>query len=145
MNWWMWLGAALLLLLVEVLTPGSLVWIFFAAGAVIVSLLALALPSMSFVAQSLWFVGCSVLSLMAFRKPLLRWLDQRTPKTDAVDTLVGEAGVTLTEIPAGSVGKIELRGTIWNATNLGSAPIPAAARCRVENVNGLMLFIRGDA
>lgn len=145
MNWWMWLGAGLLLLLIEVLTPGSLFWIFFAAGAIVVSLLALAFPSMAFAVQSLWFIGFSVLSLLLFRKPMLRWLEQRSPKTAAVDSLVGETGVTLSEIAAGAVGKVELRGTTWSATNLGSSPIPAAVRCRIEKVDGLMLFIRGEA
>lgn len=145
MDWWMWLGAGLLLLLIEVLTPGSLFWIFFAAGAIVVSLVALALPSMSLIVQSLWFVGFSVLSLMLFRKPMLRWLEQRSPKTVSVDTIVGETGITLSEIPPGSVGKIELRGTTWNATNLGASSIPAAVRCRIEKVDGLMLFIRGEA
>lgn len=145
MNWWMWLGAGLLLLLIEVLTPGSLFWIFFAAGAIVVALMTLALPEMSFVVQSLWFVGFSVVSLLVFRKPLLRWLNERSPKTEPVDSIVGETGVTLSEIPSGSVGKVELRGTTWNATNVGSVAIPTAVRCRIEKVDGLMLFIRGEA
>jgi membrane protein implicated in regulation of membrane protease activity len=145
MNWWMWLGAGLVLLLIEVLTPGSLFWIFFAAGAFIVSLIALAMPSMGFAAQSIFFVGFSTLSLMLFRKPLLRWLEERSPKPGAVDPIVGETGVTLAEIPAGAVGKVELRGTTWSATNLGPTPIPVSVRCRIEKVDGLMLFIRGEA
>jgi membrane protein implicated in regulation of membrane protease activity len=145
MDWWMWLGAGLVLLLIEVLTPGSLFWIFFAAGALVVSLVTLAAPSVNFAWQAVGFVGFSTFSLLLFRKPLLRWLDERSPRTEQVDALVGETGVTLTEIPAGAVGKVELRGATWNATNIGSAAIPVSVRCRVEKVDGLMLFIRGDA
>lgn len=145
MDWWMWLGAGLVLLLIEVLTPGSLFWIFFAAGAIVVSFIALGIPSMSLVAQSVWFVGFSTLSLMLFRKPLLRLLEDRSPKAEPVDAIVGETGVTLSEIPSGAVGKVELRGTTWSATNLGSTPIPMSVRCRIEKVDGLMLFIRGEA
>jgi membrane protein implicated in regulation of membrane protease activity len=145
MTWWTWLGAGLLLLTVEVLTPGSLYWIFLGAGAIAVALLCLAVPSMGFVQQALLFVGLSGVSLMFFRKPMLRWLEQRSPQVESVDALVGEVGTALSDIPPGAVGKIELRGTNWSVTNAGHATIPSSARCRVERVDGLMLIIRGDA
>jgi membrane protein implicated in regulation of membrane protease activity len=139
------MGAGLLLLGIEVLTPGSLVWIFFAAGAIIASLATIAFPAMSFPVQAVLFVGVSGLSLLFFRKPALRWMEERSPQPAQVDALVGEVGVALSDIPPGAVGKVELRGTTWNVTNAGQVTIPVSTRCRVERVDGLMLFIRGGA
>jgi membrane protein implicated in regulation of membrane protease activity len=62
-----------------------------------------------------------------------------------VDTLVGEVATVIENIQAGSVGKAELRGTSWNARNMGSQDLARGQRCRVESVDGLTLFIRAEA
>ena len=48
---------------------------------------------------------------------------------DDVDSLVGETAVAQQDIPAGEIGRVELRGTSWSARNRGArAPhAPAAA------------------
>ena len=145
MSWWIWMIGGLLLLLVELATPGSLFWIFFAAGALAVGAALLIWPDMNAALQGILFVIISGVSLALFRKPLLAWLERRSPKVAAVDPIVGEIAVTLSEILPGAVGKAELRGTAWSATNFGASPIPVASRCRVEKVEGLMLWIRGES
>jgi membrane protein implicated in regulation of membrane protease activity len=81
----------------------------------------------------------SVVSLLLFRNPLLRRL--QAPTTRGVDRLVGEVAVPVDDIPAGAVGRAELRGTTWSARNEHGAAIAKGRRCRVERVDGLMLFI----
>ena len=63
------------------------------------------------------------------------------PQTQ-VDSLVGETAVALEEIPAGGVGKAELRGSSWSARNLGESPIQLNQRVRVERIDGLTLDVR---
>ncbi len=145
MSWWTWLGGGLLLLTIEMLTPGSLWWIFFAVGAMVTTVAVLAFPTAGFAVQGLVFVATSTISLALFRKPLLRWLESRSPQSAPIDTLVGEVAVSLNEISPGSVGRAELRGTAWSVTNGSDLVISAAQRCRVERVDGLMLWIRGEA
>lgn len=144
MTWWTWLGSGLVLLAVEVLTPGTLVWSFFAVGAIVTAMAVAVAPGLSLFAQSLIFVSVSVASLAIFRRPLLRWLEARSPKAKSVDSLIGEIALTLGDIPAGAVGKVELRGTTWSVKNAGAETIPVSTRCRVEKVDGLMLWIRGE-
>ncbi len=144
MQWWMWMAGGLLLSVVELLTPGSLFWIFFAAGAVITAVVVSIWPEAGPFAQGTVFVGVSVIALTLFRKPIAEWLGRRSPKSLDIDSLVGETAITLTPIPAGGVGKAELRGTSWNATNSGPALLEQSRRCRVERVDGLMLWIRGE-
>ena len=48
------------------------------------------------------------------------------------------------EIGAGGYGKVELRGTTWNARNAGETPVAADQACRVERVEGLTLWIRPE-
>lgn len=145
MSWWIWMIGGLLLLVIELVTPGSLFWIFFATGALAAGTALLIWPDMNSVVQGVLFLAISGASLALFRRPMLEWLERRSPKAGPVDPIVGEIAVTLSDIPPGEVGKAELRGTAWSATNFGAAAIPIASRCRVEKVEGLMLWIRGKS
>jgi membrane protein implicated in regulation of membrane protease activity len=74
---------------------------------------------------------------------MIRWLklDQGSPD---VDTLAGEIAVPLEDIAPGGVGRVELRGTVWQARNATSAPISRGRRCAVVRVDRLMLFIEPE-
>ena len=46
------------------------------------------------------------------------------------------------DIAVDAVGKAELRGTTWNARNVGDKLLTRAQRCRVRRVDGLTLAHR---
>jgi membrane protein implicated in regulation of membrane protease activity len=95
--------------------------------------------------QGSLFSTVSLASLAVFRKPLRDMVERRTPRAESIDTMIGETAIALADIAPGAVGKAELRGTAWSATNASADPIPASRRCRVDRVDGLMLFIRGSS
>src|SRR5262245_20331934 len=119
--WWMWLIAGIALLGIEMLTPGGFFTLFFGAGALVVGLLGLMGWQPSVPVQGLVFLALSIASLLLFRKPLLERFQRSIPK-GKVDSLVGETAVAMEEIPAGGMGKAELRGASWSARNLGDSP-----------------------
>jgi membrane protein implicated in regulation of membrane protease activity len=143
MPWWAWWGLGLLLILLELLTPLGFYLIFFGVGALVVGALAglqLAIPPW---AEWLLFAGFSVVALLLFRRPLLTRFhasDQRL----AIDSMVGETGLALEDIAVGAVGRVELRGTTWNARNFGAHPVSRGQRCTVEKSEGLLLWVRGS-
>lgn len=144
MTWWLWLLVGLALLGIEMLTPGGFFTIFFGVAAIIVGALArfgLAGPAWM---QWIWFSGLSIASLLVVRKPLLEWMRRREVKRPAVDTLVGETAVVLELVPGSGVGKAELRGTSWSARSADGSSLPVGARCRVDRVDGLTLWIKAD-
>ena len=144
MTWWLWLLVGLALLGIEMLTPGGFFTIFFGVAAIIVGALArfgLAGPAWM---QWIWFSGLSIASLLVLRKPLLEWMRRREVKRPAVDTLVGETAVVLELVPGSGVGKAELRGTSWSARSADGSSLPVGARCRVDRVDGLTLWIKAD-
>jgi membrane protein implicated in regulation of membrane protease activity len=141
MTWWMWLLLGMLLMALEAVTPGGFFIFFFGVGALAVGIAEVAGVPMSLPVQVLLFVVMSVVPLLLFRKPLREhFASARTGH--AVDSLIGEVAQALDEIPAGGIGKVELRGTSWSAQNLGAVPIPRSSRCRVERVEGLTLHVR---
>jgi membrane protein implicated in regulation of membrane protease activity len=139
----MWILLAVLLAAVEVLTPGTLFAIFFAVGAAVVGLLDLFGVTMDVSGQGLIFVSVSVCALLLLRKPLMQRLEVGVP-TAKVDDMVGETAQALEDIAADAIGKAELRGSAWSARNIGSATIARSGRCRVERIEGLMLYVRGS-
>jgi membrane protein implicated in regulation of membrane protease activity len=142
-TWWMWVLFGLLLMLGEVLTPGGFFILFFGVGAVLVGFLGAFGLGFSLHLQILFFLALSVLSLVLFRKPMMRRFHRAAPDV-AVDSLVGETAIALEDIAVNGVGRAELRGTTWNARNSGGAHIARSQRCRVEKVEGLLLLIRGE-
>jgi membrane protein implicated in regulation of membrane protease activity len=142
MTWWYWLLLGLVLILAEILTPGGFYLLFFGAGALVVGLLAGAQALTALWLQWTLFALVSIALVVLLRRPLVEML--RPPAVKDVDTLIGETALAMREIGVNDIGKAELRGASWNARNVGPAPIAAGQRCRVEKVDGLMLYISAE-
>jgi hypothetical protein len=143
MDWWVWVLVGLMLLGLEILTPGGFYVLFFGAGALVVGVLVGAGAVGQPWVQWLLFSVFSILSLLFFRGRLLAWSRAGEPAAP-VDTLVGEIATPLEDLAPGAVGKAELRGTAWTAHNLDDRPLARGQRCRVMRVDGLALGIRAE-
>ena len=138
---WHWLVVGALLLILELLTPGALLLLFFGASAIVVGLLAVAgLPGPLWW-QIVLFAALSLGGLLALR-PLVLTKFHLTGSHRAVDTLVGETALALEELATESLGKVELRGSTWNARNAGDNKLSRGQRCVVVKVDGLTLWVR---
>lgn len=143
MIWWLWVLLGLALLILEVATPTGFVLLFFGISSILVGLIvALGLGGPAWL-QWLLFSAISVTSVLALRRPLNERF-QRRDGVPAVDALVGDLAIPIEEIPAGAVGKAELRGSSWSVRNLHDASVTRGQRCRVERVEGLTLHIRPE-
>jgi membrane protein implicated in regulation of membrane protease activity len=143
MIWWYWILLGLVLLAVELATPGGFFFIFFAVSALVVGLLdVIGLIEVDWLQWALFSV-VSIVCLAVFRKPLLERM-RASERTEAVDSLVGEVAVATTAIPAGQHGRAELRGSMWSARNVDDGMLSAGERCRVVAVRGLEIDIRPE-
>ncbi|HET8946635.1 MAG TPA: NfeD family protein [Candidatus Polarisedimenticolia bacterium] len=143
MTWWMWVLAGLALFAFELLTPGGFFVIFFGVGALVVGLLS-GLGLIHGPVEWLIFSGVSIVSLLLFRKPLLDWMKKREGPRAPVDSLVGETAILTEDLPAGGVGKAELRGTSWNVRAREATGLQRGQRTKVEQVDGLTLWVRAE-
>lgn len=144
MIWWYWLLLGLVLLAVELTTPGGFYIFFFGLAALTVGALAGLEWLNTAWLQWLVFSILSLISLFLFRNSLLAWMNAREPVGQDVDSMVGETAVLIEELPAGAVGKVELRGTTWSARNAGQTVLTKGRRARVERVEGLTLWIKPE-
>ena len=144
MSWWLWLLVGMGLLGLELLTPGGFFVMFFGLAALAVGLLVgLDLGGPPWV-QWLLFSILSVISLLLFRRRLIDYFRSAQGRSVGVETLVGDTAVLLDELRPGAVGKAELRGTAWSVRSDESQALPRGQRCRVEKVEGLMLWVRAE-
>ncbi len=142
MEWWLWVIAGLALLGLEILIPGLIVFLFFGAAAIIMG----ALQKLG-LAGPVWFQWVlfsllSVISLLTLRGPILRRLARKDDGGGEIDSVIGQSVVLLSDIAPGAPGKAELRGTSWSAIATNEESLPMGARCVVEAVQGLTIYVR---
>ncbi|MBI4537712.1 MAG: NfeD family protein [candidate division NC10 bacterium] len=143
MHWWLWLVLGLMLVGLEVLTPGGFYVLFFGIGALVVGTLSGLGWGGPIWFQWLLFSVLSVASLLLCRPHLIR-LTRSKERLDPIDTLVGETAVLTEDVPPGATGKAELRGTTWTVLNRTEGTLRRGQRSRVEHVDGLTLWVRGQ-
>jgi len=140
MSWWVWVLFGIVLLVVEMVTPGGLFALFFGVGALCVAVLAaLGAPP---ILQWLAFTVVSVVLLATLR----RWVKERLLRgpSASVDAIVGEEVVLLDDLAAGGEAKAELRGVPWSARIASGIALRKGQRARVERVEGLTLWVRAE-
>jgi hypothetical protein len=144
MHWALWILLGFVLLAMEIATPGGFFIAFFGVAALVVGLLAGLGVIGPIWLQWLLFSVLSVVSLLLFRKPLLAWMKRREPPQVEVDSLVGETALLTEDLAPGGTGKAELRGTSWSVRSREGTPLRHGQRCRVEQVDGLTLWVRAE-
>lgn len=133
MAWAWWLGASLVLAVIEILSL-DLVLIMFAGGALVGT--ALALVGAPLWVQIIGFAVASTLLLATLRPYLLRHLRSRVPliETNAAG-LVGRPAVVVAPVTARS-GRVKLAGEVWTARADGEARIEVGTDVRVVRITG---------
>lgn len=141
MSWWIWVLFGFLLLALEFASTTMHVG-FFGLGAFFVGLLVGLGWDGPLWAQSLVFTGFSLVALFFIRPPLMRKL--RLNETKVVDTMIGEQALAMEPIAVQGTGKAEMRGSSWNALNIGPVALERGQRCVVTGVEGLVLQVRSQ-
>jgi membrane protein implicated in regulation of membrane protease activity len=144
MTWWLWIGLGVVLVAVELATPGGYFVIFFGVAALVVGAVALIGAVSQLWIELLLFPVTALIALRLFRQPLLARIRRRDRGADDLDSVVGTVALAAGSIGPGAVGLAELRGTTWSARNIGDLPLAAGQRCRVVAIDGLMLVLRSE-
>lgn len=134
---WFLIGFAFLLL--EFVIPGFILF-FFGIGAWIVALLTL-LFDVNINIQIFAFIGTSLLSVVLFRK----WVRAKFGSYGEVpvvleDEFVGRRGVAETAIGPGKRGKVDFKGTSWDAES--EDLIEAGADVLITATKSIVLIVK---
>jgi len=119
---WLFLGFVMILL--EFVNPGVVI-IFFGIGAWVVALICL-FVDIPINLQLLIFLVTSVLLLVSLRKWFKSLFQRRgapsQQEDEVLDEYFGKQGVVTRAIAPGTKGKIEFRGTYWDADSYETIP-----------------------
>jgi membrane protein implicated in regulation of membrane protease activity len=142
MPWWGWIVVGAALLGAETIVDAQFYLVFFGAAALVTGVLgALGIAGPIWLQWAIFGALC-VVGAATFRRRLYERI--RRSGGEVPTGVVGEWAVAREPIAAGAYGRVELRGTVWEAQNLGAAPIAAGERARVERVEGLVLGLHRD-
>lgn len=141
---WIWLAAATVMVVAELVTPAAFVFLPFAAGAFVAALVTFAGASIA-----VGWVVFVVLSVVVFAGlwPLGRRLERTAgggglPGVGA-NRLLGKEVVVLEEIPGGphETGWVRIEREKWRAESLTGDAIPAGSTALVASVDGTRLVV----
>lgn len=142
MAWWIWFLAGLLLASLELASGGDFFLLLLGVSAILVGFCAVIGIEAFWAQVGLYSIFCWVTVFWLRKKLKSRF--QPPNAGEEVDGLVGQRAVALEELAEGQLGKVELRGTTWNARNSGALPLPIGAGCRVKRVDGLTLWVEAE-
>lgn len=134
-----WFIIGLVLFILELVLPGFVLF-FFGIGAWITALLCLvANPGINL--QAIVFTITSILSLVLLRRMIKRkFLYSRDDLSKAVeDEFTGREALALDDIIPGAGGKVEFKGTTWNAES--EATIKKGQRVIIKGKENFKLFV----
>lgn len=133
-----WMGAAVILLLIEILTLG-LTSIWFAGGAVLAAVTAFVGGPL--LLQLAVFIAMSCL-LFFFTRPLAqKYLNSSVEKTN-VEALIGQHGIVRETIDNfQGKGKVYVNGMDWSAKSLHDEEIPEGTEIVIHKIQGVKLIV----
>jgi membrane protein implicated in regulation of membrane protease activity len=136
---WLWIIVCLIAILVEVITRGNLVSIWFAvgaAGAMLIQLL-----GGDIVRQTVFFIGLSVLAMLAIR-PLAAKHVARNSVSILAKLMIGKQGVMERGSDARVAGELNLNGVSYSAIGKDKQPIPSGAKVEVVAYENYTFIVR---
>jgi len=111
----LWFIAGFILFLLEFVLPG-LVLFFFAVGAWLVSILLLFVDLPINIQLVIFLIG-SVVTIILFRKLLKKVIWTKRSSSEIEDEFIGKTGIAETFIGPGHDGKVQFKGSTWNASS----------------------------
>ena len=138
----LWLGILAVLLIIEAATVG-LVTVWFAGGALVAFVLALA--GAGLLIQIAVFCVISVILLIFTRPVAAGWLNHGRVRTNA-QSLICETAVVTEEIDnLANSGQVQVRGQYWMArTEQENTRILKNTRVKIQSISGVKLIVKEE-
>lgn len=135
---WIWLAVVVGCLVIEAITM-EMVCIWFLLGSIVA--LILAGVGVSPLIQIIVAISLSVISLLIFRKMLLKLLKKDTVKTN-VEGTIGKQVKLLTAIKEDGFGTVKLNGVVYNARSENSISLDEGTLVELVEMEGNKYIVR---
>ena len=139
MEVYIWLGIAIISVLVEISTAG-LAAIWFAPAALLSMLLAIFNVPVS--VQIPVFIIVSGLLMLIFYKKIKENIDKVSEKTN-IDALIGKEGIAEEDILPRGIGRVKVNSMSWSAyINNDSQPVSKGEVVEIIAIDGVKLLVQ---
>ena len=134
-----WFCIGFVFFVLEFLIPGFILF-FFGIGAWVVAAISLFFD-VSINLQIILFISSSLLTVLLFRKWVRTKLETIGVNSNKLeDEFIGKVGKAETAIIPGSGGKVEFKGTSWDATS--DDVISAGERVLITETRSILLIVK---
>lgn len=138
MAWMVWLAAFVILIGIEAATM-ALTTIWFAGGALVAFLLALAGADLYIEVLAFFIVSCI---LLFFTRPLaLKYVNKNTVKTNAEGIVGKKARITTAVDNDLATGAAVVAGQEWTARSEDGSSIEEGVMVKIKAINGVKLIV----
>lgn len=137
-----WIGAAVLLFILELCISSGFYLLCFSVGAAITAITALA--GFGLAGDVMVFIAFSVLAFLFIRPVVMKRMDERSkhlPKTNQ-QALIGRRATVVEAIEQGGMGRVKIDGDIWQAHTQDHSPLPVGAVAEVVSIDSIVLTVR---
>jgi membrane protein implicated in regulation of membrane protease activity len=142
MIWWQWMVLGVFLLGAEIAVDAEFYLVFLGISAITLGLIGIAPMAIPIWGQWVIFSLVAIINLSLFRSRIYRRIRGQVP--DRVEGVDGEIAHVDEEIASGEFGSARLRGTVWQAKNVGTTTLAQGSRAIVIGADGLILSIRDE-
>lgn len=137
-SYWHWWVLAVLLIILEVISP-AIFFLWMGISAAVVGLLVLLVPSMAWELQVVLFAAFSVASVILWRRYLTKHpIESDQPQLNRRGEQYIGRTFTLDEPIVNGQGKIKVDDSIWKITG---EDCPQGAKVQVNGVDGVVLKV----
>lgn len=136
-----WIVVAVSSLVIELVTLGNLVCIWFSLGAL--ASLILSLLNVNNVVQYVIFLVVSVISMLIIRPLATKYLRGTTVATNS-DMLIGQKVTLIEPISLDSWGKVKISGVDWSCISKDNSPIEKDSIVKIVEIDGAKLVVEKD-
>ena len=137
-----WCIAGILLVFAEAIVPGFIIF-FFGLAALLVGLLLFAVPDLSLTVVLALYLALSLGLLFGCRAlfpETFRGRRSRSGQDPDEDNVAGARAFVRTPIRPGSEGRVDFRGSEWNAVS--DEDLPVGAEVEIVSRNNITLTVR---
>lgn len=141
MAWYIWLGIAVLLIIIEFFTF-DLVSIWFAISSLVLTVVSALFPSLSIAWQLLIFVALTALLLLLTRNVVKKFTAKRKGMETNLDLIINHTAKVIEKIDnVNEEGAVKINGLIWNARSKNGNVINDNEYVIVNEIKGNKLIV----
>jgi membrane protein implicated in regulation of membrane protease activity len=139
MEQWIWVIILVGTLIVEVVTFGNLISVWFSIGALAAYFAYIF--GLSFPIQLTVFIVVSILSLLAVRPLAANYFRGNIVATNA-DRIIGQHTTLVKAVKSNEWGEVNVYGTVWSVAELNNRPLDIGTEVEVVAIEGAKLIVK---